>query len=475
MKYEMTIGIECHVQLNTKTKLFSAVNNDERGQEPNACMSPVDYALPGTLPVLNEQAVKKAVMAGIALGSTINLKSRFDRKHYYYPDLPKGYQISQFYMPIIGEGLVRLANGHEVRIEHAHLEEDAGKLTHFGSYSLVDLNRAGTPLIEIVSMPDIHSAEDARLYAEELWRLMTYAGVSHGDLYHGNMRFDVNLSVALVGSKTLGTRTETKNLNSFKSIERAAEFEFRRQTELLEKGEKVRQETRGWNDSTGKTTAQRSKEQAQDYRYMPDPDVPPINLTPEFVQEVVSMMPKLPGEYRDAFREIGISNETIEIILDRRVLAERLMAVAEKSSAKVAQKLANLFGSVLVSAENAELDLSIGQVDGLIELVEMNEAGELSSTATKQVMMELYDPKNAAKSPRVLANEMNLIQTNDTGELEKIIDEVIASPEAASAVADIRAGEMKAIGFMVGLIMRKSGGKANPALAKDLLIKKLSK
>jgi len=475
MKYEMTIGIECHVQLNTKTKLFSGVDNDDVGKEPNACVSPGNYAIPGILPVLNEQAVRHAVRAGVALGSTINLKSSFDRKHYFYPDLPGGYQTTQMFAPIIGEGLVTLANGHTVRIEHAHIEEDAGKLTHFGSYSLVDLNRAGTPLIEIVSMPDIHSAEDARMYAEELWRLMTYAGVSNGNLYHGNMRFDVNISIAPKGSKKLGTRVEIKNLNSFRSVERAADYECRRQVEALEKKEGLVQETRGWSDATGKTTSQRSKERAQDYRYFPEPDVPPVNLTPEFVQEIVATMPVLPNQYREAFRELGIAAETIEIIIDRRVLAERLMAVAEKSTAKVAQKLANLFGSVLVSAENAELDLSVGQVDGLIELVEMNEAGELSSTATKQVMMELYDPKNASKSPRVLANEMNLIQTNDTGELEEVIDEVIASSEAASAVADIRAGEMKAIGFMVGLIMRKSGGKANPALAKDILVKKLSK
>lgn len=209
-KYIPTIGIECHVQLCTKTKLFSEVDNDARLKEPNSCVSPVDYGLPGMLPRLNQEAVKYAVRAGLALNSAINLESRFDRKHYYYPDLPKGYQITQMFHPIIGEGYVELPNGNKVRIEHAHLEEDAGKLSHESGYSLVDLNRAGTPLVEIVSMPDIHSASEARDYTKELWRLMTYAGVTYGDLYNGNMRFDVNISIAEEGSNELGTRTEVK-------------------------------------------------------------------------------------------------------------------------------------------------------------------------------------------------------------------------------------------------------------------------
>lgn len=259
-KYIPTIGIECHVQLCTKTKLFSEVDNDARLKEPNSCVSPVDYGLPGMLPRLNQEAVKYAVRAGLALNSAINLESRFDRKHYYYPDLPKGYQITQMFHPIIGEGYIELPSGNKVRIEHAHLEEDAGKLSHESGYSLVDLNRAGTPLVEIVSMPDIHSASEARDYTKELWRLMTYAGVTYGDLYNGNMRFDVNISIAEEGSSELGTRTEVKNLNSFRSVERAVEYEVKRQSKLLEKGEKVVQETRGWSDATGETTGQRSKE-----------------------------------------------------------------------------------------------------------------------------------------------------------------------------------------------------------------------
>ena len=298
-KYEITVGIECHVQLATKTKLFSEVDNDARGKEPNSCVSPVEYALPGMLPRLNREAVNMAVRAGLALNSEINLLSRFDRKHYFYPDSPKGYQITQMYQPIIGAGYVELPNGKQIRIEHAHLEGDAGKLNHFDNYSLVDLNRADTPLIEIVSMPDIHTAHDAHDYCKELWRLMTFAGVCFGDLYNGNMRFDVNISLAEKGSKTLGKRAEIKNLNSFRSVERAIEYEYERQSKMLDAGEVITQETRGWNDATGKTTSQRSKEEAQDYRYMPEPDLPPIRLTEGQVKKEREAMPLLPADYRN--------------------------------------------------------------------------------------------------------------------------------------------------------------------------------
>ncbi|MCL2002351.1 Asp-tRNA(Asn)/Glu-tRNA(Gln) amidotransferase subunit GatB, partial [Candidatus Saccharibacteria bacterium] len=387
--YKMTIGIECHVQLATATKLFSAVDNDAREAAPNACVSPVDYALPGMLPLLNERAVELAVRAGHALKAKLNPKSHFDRKHYFYPDLPKGYQTSQFYAPIIGAGKVILPNGHEVRIEHAHLEEDAGKLTHYGDYSLVDLNRAGTPLIEIVSEPDIHSAEDARLYAEELWRLMTYSGVSNGDLYHGNMRFDVNISVAAEGAKKLGTRIEVKNLNSFRSVERAASYEFERQSELLEagRGEEIRQETRGWSDATGKTTAQRNKEQAQDYRYMPDPDVPPLNLSQEFIDEIIAEMPKLPDDYRLAFRGAKIPNEIAELILDRQEYAELLAAVLERSNEATAKIAANWLASVVI--ENTPTATQ------LLELAEMVQQSEVSQTAAKEILVRFTDDKPA--------------------------------------------------------------------------------
>ena len=470
-EYKMTIGIECHVQLNTKTKLFSGVDNDATDKEPNSCVSPIDYALPGMLPVLNKAAVEKAVRAGLAMNCKINLTSRFDRKHYYYPDLPKGYQITQMYQPIIGAGAVHLPDGSTVKIEHAHLEEDAGKLTHFGSYSLVDLNRAGTPLIEIVSMPDIHSAAQARMYCEELHHLMIYAGVSNGDLYQGNMRFDVNISV----SKTdeLGTRAEIKNLNSFRSVEKAVEYEFSRQTALLEKGEKVKQETRGWNDASGKTTPQRSKEEAQDYRYMPEPDVPPVVLTQEFVDKIEHEMPMMPDEYRTRFDSLNLDASEREAILNYPILAKRLTEVCEKNVA-LAPRVAHWFSGILMAEENVDKDYGLATAAELLELSEMVEKKELSSTAGKEIFLEMYDRKNTSKTPHQLAKEMNLLQENDEEALGKIIDEVLAAPECAKAAEDVRNGEMKAIGFLVGQVMKKSKGKANPATVNELIKAKLS-
>lgn len=475
MTYEMTIGIECHVQLNTKTKLFAPIDNDANDKEPNSCVGPICYALPGMLPRLNEEAVKKAVQVGLALGSNINLHSRFDRKHYYYPDLPKGYQISQLYEPIISEGQVELPDGTKVRVEHAHLEEDAGKLSHFGEYSLVDLNRAGTPLVEIVSMPDIHSAAHARDYCKELWRLMTFAGVSDGDLYHGNMRFDVNISVAEKGAKKLGTRAEIKNLNSFRSVERAAEYEFKRQVELIESGEKVKQETRGWSDATGKTTSQRSKEEAQDYRYMPDPDIPPVNLTQDFVDTIKAAMPLLPPDFRAKFSKLKIQASALETLLDYPALANRLAEVLDNSNVKITEKVANLFTSVLLAEENTSLlNDPLPSAPNLIELSEMADSSELSSTAMKAVFLKFFNKDTEGKSARELAKEMNLLQENDESALEKIVDEVLALPETKQAQEDIKNGEMKALGFLVGQIMKHSQGKANPAAVQTLLKKKLA-
>ena len=469
MKYVPTIGIECHVQLCTKTKLFSEVDNDARGKEPNSCVSPVDYALPGMLPRLNGEAIKFAIRAGRAMNCEINASSRFDRKHYFYPDSPKGYQITQFYHPIIGEGYVELPSGTKVRIEHAHLEGDAGKLTHFSNYSLVDLNRVDTPLIEIVSMPDIHSAKDVHDYCKELWRLMCYAGVTYGDLYNGNMRFDVNISLAKEGAKELGTRAEIKNLNSFRSAERAAEYEIKRQTKLLESGEKVKQETRGWNDSTGKTSPQRSKEEAKDYRYMPEPDIPPINLTKEFIDTESSKLPLMPMDYRKKFKGI-ITTDTLEVLLDYPSLMLKLGEVDEKH----AKSIANLFASVLLAEEkSAEYLNDLPSTKDLNELAEMNDKKELSSTATKEVFLRLFDPQMKGRGTKQIAKELGLIQENDLGALEKIVDTVLAKPETKKAQADFKAGEEKVIGFLVGQVMKESHGKANPTAVQEILRNKL--
>ena len=470
MKYIPTIGIECHVQLCTKTKLFSEVDNDARGKEPNSCVSPVDYALPGMLPRLNGEAVRLAILAGRAMNCKINAYSRFDRKHYFYPDSPKGYQITQFYHPIIGEGYVELPSGGRVRIEHAHLEGDAGKLTHFDTYSLVDLNRVDTPLIEIVSMPDIHSAKDAHDYCKELWRLMRYAGVTYGDLYNGNMRFDVNTSLAPEGSEILGTRTEVKNLNSFRSVERAVEYEIARQTKVLESGEQVVQQTLGWSDATGKTSPQRSKEVAADYRYMPEPDLPPIRLTAEFIEAESAKLPLMPSDYRLKFGKV-LASDTLEVLLDYPELMSKLNGIKVEGI----KLIANLFASVLLAEEkSAEYLNDLPSATELDELAEMNTKKELSSTATKEVFLRLFDPQMRGRGARQIAKELGLIQENDLGALEKIVDTVLAKPETQKAQEDFRNGEEKVIGFLVGQVMKESHGKANPSTVQEILRQKLA-
>ncbi|MBQ7802694.1 Asp-tRNA(Asn)/Glu-tRNA(Gln) amidotransferase subunit GatB [Candidatus Saccharibacteria bacterium] len=473
-KYEITIGIECHVQLKTKTKLFSEVDNDARGKEPNSCVSPVDYALPGMLPRLNGEAVRLAIIAGGAMNCKINPSSRFDRKHYFYPDSPKGYQITQFYSPIIGAGFIELPSGKKIRIEHAHLEGDAGKLSHYDSYSLVDLNRVDTPLIEIVSMPDISSAAEARDYCKELWRTMVYAGATNGDLYNGNMRFDVNISLKKPEDEKLGIRAEIKNLNSFRSIERAVEYEYERQSKLLDKGEKVVQETRGWSDATGKTTSQRSKEEAQDYRYMPEPDLPPLNLSKEFIESELKKLPLLPRDYRAKFRGT-IPDDLIEILLDYPELSKKLAEVEEKSTKEISKKVANLFSSVLLAEENASLlNDRLPSAEVLIELSEMAEKGELSSTAMKEVFIAFFDEKHSGKTAHKLAKEMNLVQENDSAALEAIVDKVLENPATKKAQDDFRSGQEKVLGFLVGQVMKESRGKANPSAVQEILRKKLS-
>ena len=469
MKYIPTIGIECHVQLCTRTKLFSEVDNDARGKEPNSCVSPVDYALPGMLPRLNGEAVRLAILAGRAMNCEINAESRFDRKHYFYPDSPKGYQITQFYHPIIGAGFVKLPSGTKVRIHHAHLEGDAGKLTHFDTYSLVDLNRVDTPLIEIVSEPDIHSAKEAHDYCKELWRLMCYAGVTYGDLYNGNMRFDVNTSLAPEGADALGTRTEVKNLNSFRSVERAVEYEISRQSKILDKGEKVVQQTLGWSDATGQTTPQRSKEVAADYRYMPEPDIPPLHLSQEFIDTESAKLPLMPQDYRTKFANI-LADDILEILLDYPGLMRKLGEI-EPAHVKL---ISNLFASVLLAEEkSAEYLNDLPAAADLDRLATMNEKKELSSTATKDVFIKLFDPQMKGRGAEQIAKELGLIQENDMGALEAIVDAVLAKPETKKAQEDYKAGQEKVLGFLVGQVMKESHGKANPSSVQEILKNKL--
>ena len=473
IEYEPTIGIECHVQLATDTKLFSPSSNDARNAEPNTTTNHIDFGLPGVLPILNKKAVELAAIAGKALNSKIANTSRFDRKHYFYPDLPKGYQTTQMYEPIILGGYVEapLEDGSLVKVtlHHAHLEDDAGKLTHYGDYSLVDLNRAGTPLIEIVSNPDIHSAAAAKAYAAELHRLMVFSGASLGDLYHGNMRFDVNVSVAPKGSSELGTRTEVKNLNSFKSIERAAEYEINRQIKLLKEGKKIKQETRGWDDAKQKTVSQRSKEDAQDYRYMPDPDNPPIILSDEEITAMQKNIPKLPAYYRNKWMPLKLDSSVVNTLLDNRSHALLVNEVQETAGDDSATKAAHWLTSALAATEDSSVDLpTINQV---VELADMVSKNELSSTSAKDIFNKMSDSK---KSPRQLATELNLVQISDTGAIEQIVLEILAQPSSQKSIEDIKEGKEKAIGYLVGQVMKESKGKANPEMAGKIIKEKIN-
>lgn len=475
-KYELTIGIESHVQLKTASKLFSPADNDARGKEPNSCVHPIDFGLPGMLPLLNKEAVDLAIRAGKAMNCNIANVSRFDRKHYFYPDLPNGYQITQMYHPTIlaGEVEAPLENGGsvKVRINHAHLEADAGKLTHFDTYTLADYNRTGTPLIEIVTEPDIHSAEEAKAFCQELHRLMIYAGVSYGDLYHGNQRFDVNISIAPKGSSELGKRAEIKNLNSFRSIERAIAYEYNRQVDLLERGERVVQETRGWHDAKQITFSQRSKENAQDYRYMPDPDIPPVELTDAYIAAVQSTVAMLPPEYRAKWAPLQLDNSVVNSLLNTRQFADTVTDIQQKAGDAAAKRAANWFASAVGANDDEEVaERSYStDVDDLIALADMADKAEISSNAAKDLFNELL---NGATNPRALAESKNLLQVSDEGEIAKVVDEVLADPASAASIADIKAGKDKAIGYLVGQIMKKSQGKANPALAQKLIRERL--
>ena len=472
--YKPTIGIECHVQLKTKTKLFAPVDNDARESEPNTKISAICLGLPGVLPVLNKSAVDLAIRAGRALNATINTHSSFDRKHYFYPDLPKGYQITQFQAPIVGEGAVEVPTEKgsiTVRITRAHLEEDAGKSTHpsGADYSLVDLNRAGTPLLEIVSEPDMHSPAEARAFAHELYLLMKYADVSEADLFHGNMRFDVNVSLAPVDSNELGLRAEVKNINSFRSVERAVEYEIKRQIELLEKGQTIAQETRGWDEDKGKTISQRSKENAHDYRYFPDPDIPPVVLAQQYIDNAVSNMPTLPQEYRIEFTTIGLTPSVTESLLENPEEAQLIRDVHATYGLENARQIALWIVNVLRAEQN---DFTVKNTpdtrDRLQKLAAMVEANELSSTAAKEVFLIVVANSS---DPRVVAEKAGLLQNSNEDDIAIYVQEAItANPKAAE---DVTNGEMKAIGFLVGQIMKKSKGQANPSLVTQEIKKQL--
>jgi aspartyl-tRNA(Asn)/glutamyl-tRNA(Gln) amidotransferase subunit B len=489
-KYTVTIGIETHVQLKTATKLFAAVGNDARDAAPNTLISHICFGLPGALPVLNKEAIHLALRAAFALDTKPQQYSYFERKHYFYPDLPLGYQITQLHQPIVKGGSVVIeADSKEstVRINRVQIEADAGKSTHpeGKDYSLVDLNRVGTPLLEIVSEPDMHSPAEAKTYARELYLRMRYADVSDCNLYYGNMRFDINVSVSIMADK-LGTRTETKNLNSFRSVEKAAEYEINRQIDLLEKGEPIVQETRGWNDAKQRTFSQRSKEDAEDYRYMPEPDIPPVELTDNDIEAVRDEMPVMPEEWRKRLSALGLDRPAMETLLEAELdkaevsyLALIEEVIDDKGFAKA---LANFFVNFEIPLRRAE-SAKVGRADmnealtnqGRLHIYrgayELQKAGKLSSTAAKTLLSDIFTAQDQIKDVEAFAKQHNLIQESDTGAIEKIVAKVI--DENPNAAEDVRAGEMKAIGFLTGQVMKQSQGRANPQLAQELIKKQL--
>lgn len=476
-QYTPTIGIECHVQLKTKTKLFAAVDNNARDAAPNTLISHICLGMPGALPVLNEKAVELAMFAAFALGTEPQRFSKFDRKHYFYPDLPKGYQITQFEQPVILGGYADINLEGEVKrinLTRAHLEEDAGKSTHppGKDYSLVDLNRAGTPLLEIVSEPEMHSAKEAKAFARELYLLMRYAEVSDANLYYGNMRFDVNVSVSKTGE--LGTRSETKNLNSFKSVEKAADYEINRQIELLEKGQPIVQETRGWDDAKQKTFSQRSKEDAHDYRYFPEPDIPPVVLSDTAIAAIKNIMPALPNDLRLRLKDLNLDPSAIETLVEEipagKLVLELLDAPQAHDSShvkRIANWLVSEVQAVLTEGDNSWDNLQLNSAH-LITLSEMTQANKVSSTGAKAVLREMLQ---TGSQPEKIAVDKNLFQVSDEAEIAAIVAQVLSeNPQAAK---DVKNGEMKAIGFLVGQVMKQSKGKANPTLAQDLIKKQL--
>jgi aspartyl-tRNA(Asn)/glutamyl-tRNA(Gln) amidotransferase subunit B len=472
-KYEVVIGIECHVQLATNTKLFCACDNDAREAEPNTKVCEVCLGMPGTLPVLNKRAVELAIRLGLALNAKYpnNYHTKFDRKNYFYPDLPKGYQITQFDEPIVPGGWIEFPlDGvmKRVGITRAHLEGDAGKLTHpeGASYSLVDLNRAETPLVEIVSEPDMRSAAEAKGYAQELYNIVRYAGVSNANLYYGNMRFDVNVSVRPVGQNEFGTRTETKNLNSFKAIERAVEYETRRQIVLVEGGEHVRQETRGWNDVKGETYAMRSKEDADEYRYFPEPDLPPLVITSTMVQAAGDSLGVLPATLRSELSQAGMPESEGEVLIADPVAAVVWRQVAAEDRTQARFALNWLIGERTKVAERKGYGIEGSKITSatLASVGTMVKEGMLSSTNAKALLELLWDQD---EKPYDLAKSAGLLQESNEDELRDVVATVVANNP--QAVDDYKAGNQRAFGALVGQAMKATGGKGNPPLINKLL------
>ena len=468
-KYETVIGLEVHVELATKTKIFCSCPT-EFGKAPNTNICPVCLGLPGTLPVLNKKAVEYAIKAALALNCSIGSYTKFDRKNYFYPDLPKAYQISQLDRPLASDGYLEIeAEGKKKRIgiNRVHMEEDAGKLVHAesGDYSLADYNRAGVPLIEIVSEPDIGSPAEAKAYLEKLRSIMLYAGVSDVKMEEGSLRCDANISLRPAGSSKLGTKVEIKNMNSFKAVQSALEYEVKRQAAELDAGGEIIQETRRWDENSGKTYSMRSKE---DYRYFPEPDLLPLQIEKEWVEEIRQSLPEMPDFRRKRYMEdYNLSAYDAEVITATKSMADFFEATLQEYND--AKAVANwLMGDISrqLNAEGVEIDRTKLTPSHLAELLKIQDKGTISGKIAKTVFREMFA---SGKMPAQIVEEKGLVQISDEGAIAAIVEQVIA--ENPGPVSDYRSGKEKALGYLVGQIMKLSKGKANPQLANKLLRK----
>lgn len=484
-QYEAVIGLETHCQLKTETKIFCTCST-AFDSPPNTNVCPVCMGMPGVLPVLNQRVLEYAVKAGLALNCTIANYSKFDRKQYFYPDLPKNYQISQYDLPIAEHGLLEIELDDEagkpvrkrIGITRLHMEEDAGKLVHAGSdrlsgssYSLVDFNRTGVPLIEIVSEPDMRSGAEAAEYARELRRIMLYLGVSDGNMQEGSLRCDVNISVRPVGTEKFGTKVEIKNMNSFNAIERAINYEIERQIGAIESGERIVQETRLWEEGSQRTISMRVKEGSSDYRYFPEPDLVPIQVSETQLSQWQADLPELPAQKRQRYEsELGLSSYDARVLTDDRAIAEYFEATLAQSAP--AKQAANWVMGDISAYLNSE-KLGIWQIPltpkTLAEMIGLIENGTISNKIAKDILPELLAKGGSAQE---LVESKGLIQISDTGAIEAAIDAVIAANP--DELAKYRAGKTKLLGFFVGQVMKETGGRADPKLTNQLLVKKLN-
>ncbi len=481
MNYETVIGLETHAQLLTKSKMYCACNADYANTPPNTHVCPVCLGLPGVLPVINKQAVEYTMMMALALNCPIADFTRFDRKNYTYPDLMKGYQISQAYNPISKKGYVTIEVDGKIKkigINHIHLEEDTARLLHRSSggenYSLVDVNRSGVPLMEIVSEPDLHSPEEARQFLIKLRSILQYLGISTGNMEEGAFRCDANISIRPEGSTELGPKVEVKNLNSFKAVFMAMEYEEKRQRKAVAEGKKLIQETRGWVDDQSKTVSQRTKEYAHDYRYFPEPDLPPVTIGREWVEEVRKKLPELPEDRRDRFMsEYELSRYDASLLTNAKAMADYFEEGVKASKAVTPKEFSNwLLGEVtrIINAESIDIEEFRKKIspDKLTALISSSH-GAINSATAKSVLEEMY---NSGQNAAEIISKRGLSQISDTGELEKIVAEVIKSN--VQPVADYKAGKETALKFLVGQVMKASKGRANPQIVNEVLKRKLA-